>query len=231
MRTNRSSAAALVITSTGSNACSHQGSPGIHAAPDSCLFLDKSLQKTPQYKQHNANQGLIPCTKFLHPYATNYTRQRRVPGVNDRLDSIRAAHEREGKGSSQRVEDYLEVIAELVEQRGYATTIDISRYMNVSAPSVTKMLQRLNDMNYLQYKKYHGVKFTSKGSRLAEGIRQKHSTLLEFFEILGVDHDIANRDAEGIEHHLSPKTIRQLRKFIAFLKSNQAIMGMIRNLE
>ena len=47
--------------------------------------------------------------------------------------------------------------------------------------------------------------------------------ILDFFEILGVGIDIANQDIEGIEHHLNPKTIRQLRKFITFLKSNPKI--------
>jgi Mn-dependent DtxR family transcriptional regulator len=64
---------------------------------------------------------------------------------NERLESIKEAH-RAGKGDSNtRIEDYLEVISELVELKGYANTIDISRYMNVSAPSVTKMLQRLDE--------------------------------------------------------------------------------------
>ena len=44
--------------------------------------------------------------------------------------------------------------------------------------------------------------------------------LLDFFEILGIGKDIANQDAEGIEHHLNPRTIKKLRKFVTFLKSN-----------
>ncbi len=71
----------------------------------------------------------------------------------ERLESIKAAHQSVRIGSSSRVEDYLEVISELVEQKGYATTLDISRYMNVSAPSVTKMLQRLDEDEYLEYEK------------------------------------------------------------------------------
>ena len=122
------------------------------------------------------------------------------------------------------MEDYLQVIAELVELKGYATTLDISRYMNVSAPSVTKMLHRLDESGYLEYEKYHGINLTTKGNQIAEGIRQKHGILLEFFEILGIGHDTANQDAEGVEHHLNPKTIRQLRKFITFLKSNPKVL-------
>ncbi len=147
-----------------------------------------------------------------------------------RLDSIKAAHQSEKTRSSTRTEDYLEIIAELVELKGYATTLDISRYMNVSAPSVTKMLQRLDENGFLEYEKYHGINLTGKGIKVAEGIRQKHGILLEFFEILGVGYETANEDAEGIEHHLNPKTIKQLRKFITFLKANPKIVDNFKNL-
>ena len=123
-----------------------------------------------------------------------------------RLESIKAAHELEKTRSSSRMEDYLEIISELVELKGYATTLDISRYMNVSAPSVTKMLQRLDEGGFLEYEKYHGINLTEKGTQIAEGIRQNHGILLEFFEILGIGYDTANQDTEGIEHHLNPKT-------------------------
>lgn len=147
-----------------------------------------------------------------------------------RLESIKAAHKAARTGSSTRMEDYLEVILELVELKGYATTLDISRYMNVSAPSVTKMLQRLDESGFLEYEKYHGINLTQKGNQLADAIRQKHGILLEFFEILGVSRDTANQDAEGIEHHLNPKTIRQLRKFTTFLKSNPKIIQNFNNI-
>jgi Mn-dependent DtxR family transcriptional regulator len=141
-----------------------------------------------------------------------------------RLESIKTAHELEKTRSSSRMEDYLEIISELVDLKGYATTLDISRYMNVSAPSVTKMLQRLDEGGFLEYEKYHGINLTKKGTQVAEGIRQNHGILLEFLEILGVGYDTANQDTEGIEHHLNPKTIKQLRKFITFLKANPKII-------
>ena len=108
------------------------------------------------------------------------------PKNSKRLDSIKAAHQSERNQSSTRMEDYLEIISELVELKGYATTLDISRYMDVSAPSVTKMLQRLDENGFLEYEKYHGINLTEKGIGIADGIRQKHGILLEFFEILGV---------------------------------------------
>ncbi|MFP6585939.1 MAG: iron dependent repressor, metal binding and dimerization domain protein, partial [Candidatus Nitrosopelagicus sp.] len=136
--------------------------------------------------------------------------------VSKRLESIKAAHKTIKKESTATREDYLEIISELVDLKGYATTLDISRYMNVSPPSVTKMLQKLDEGGYLEYEKYHGINLTEKGKQTANTIRQKHGILLDFFEILGVGIDIANQDIEGIEHHLNPKTIRQLRKFITF---------------
>ena len=147
-----------------------------------------------------------------------------------RLESIKAAHKSERIGSSARMEDYLEIISELVELKGYATTLDISRYMNVSAPSVTKMLKRLDENGLLEYEKYHGINLTTKGSQVAEGIRQKHGILLEFFGILGIGDETANQDIEGMEHHLNAKTIKQLRKFITFLKSNPKILENFKNL-
>jgi len=141
-----------------------------------------------------------------------------------RLESIKAAHKTKKTSSTTSEEDYLEVIAELVEFIGYATTLDISRFMNVSPPSVTKMFQKLDEKKYLEYEKYHGINLTNKGKQVADTIRRKHSTLLEFFEVLNVGQGIANQDTEGLEHHLNPKTIRQLRKFITFLKSNPKII-------
>ena len=145
-----------------------------------------------------------------------------------RLESIKAAHKIKKIASTTREEDYLEVIAELVELKGYATTLDISRFMNVSPPSVTKMLQKLDEKKYLEYEKYHGINLTNMGKQVADTIRRKHSILLEFFEILNVGKGIANQDTEGLEHHLNDKTIRQLRKFITFLKSNPKIIKQFR---
>ena len=145
-----------------------------------------------------------------------------------RLESIKAARKTKKTSSTTSEEDYLEVIAELVELKGYATTLDISRFMNVSPPSVTKMLQKLDEKKYLEYEKYHGINLTDIGRQVADTIRRKHSTLLEFFEILNVGKGIANQDTEGLEHHLNDKTIRQLRKFITFLKSNPKIIKQFR---
>jgi Mn-dependent DtxR family transcriptional regulator len=116
------------------------------------------------------------------------------------------------------MEDYLEVIYELIQYKGYATTIDISEYLNVSSPSVTYMMQRLNDSGYLNHEKYRGIRLTDKGILVAKNIRERHGLLAEFLKIIGVDEDTANKDAEGIEHHLHPKTLEKLEYFIEEIK-------------
>ncbi len=121
------------------------------------------------------------------------------------------------------MEDYLEVIYELVEQKGYATAVDISNYLNVSSPSVTKMMQRLDETGYLNYEKYRGIRLTNEGIQIAESIRSRHGLLAEFFRIIGVNEEDANSDAEGIEHHLHPETIHKLEEFIKILKKNPSL--------
>jgi Mn-dependent DtxR family transcriptional regulator len=142
-----------------------------------------------------------------------------------RLESIRYANHvrKEEDYRTARMEDYLEVIYELIQYKGYATTIDISEYLNVSSPSVTKMVQKLNESGHLNYEKYRGIRLTDKGTLVAKNIRERHGLLAEFLKIIGVDEDTANKDAEGIEHHLQPKTLGKLENFIKDIKQRREI--------
>lgn len=140
-----------------------------------------------------------------------------------RLKSIRYANhaKKEEHYQTARMEDYLEVVYELVQYKGYATTIDISEYLNVSSPSVTYMMQRLNDSGHLNYEKYRGIRLTDKGILVAKSIRERHGLLAEFLKIIGVDEDTANKDAEGIEHYLQPKTLAKLEQFLKDIKKKE----------
>ena len=64
------------------------------------------------------------------------------------------------------------------------------------------MLQRLDKSKYLKYEKYRGINLTEEGIEEAQNIHEKHALLSEFFKMIGVDEDVANIDAEGIEHYL-----------------------------
>lgn len=139
---------------------------------------------------------------------------------DNRLEAIRYANSVKKEDRTDRMEDYLEVIYELIQEKGYATTVDISSYLNVSSPSVTKMMQKLDETGYLKYEKYRGIKLTNEGIRIAQNIRNRHGLLAEFFMIIGIDEETANNDAEGIEHHLHPETMKKLEEFINELKKH-----------
>lgn len=148
--------------------------------------------------------------------------------VSKRLESIKTAHHFKPKARTPRMEDYLEVIFELIEHKGYSTTGDISTYLNVSSPSVTKMVQRLRDTGYLEYERYKGLKLTEKGMEVAKGIRQRHGIITEFLMILGADEEAAHRATEGIEHYLELKTVRGLEKVVSVLKQNPEMLRKVR---
>jgi len=140
-------------------------------------------------------------------------------GGGNRLESIRDAHNAQKVGRTTRMEDYLEVIYELMTQKGYAATVDISDYLHVSSPSVTKMLQRLNESGHVNYERYRGISLTESGVAVAKNMHNRHGVLADFLKMIGVDGDTANRDAEGIEHHLHPETLKKLEEFIRLVKS------------
>lgn len=149
------------------------------------------------------------------------TEDRQNTSRNNRLESIRDAHNNQRRvGKDERIdttdamEDYLEVMYELIQKKGYATTVDIANYLHVSSPSVTKMVKRLDKMGYLIYEKYRGLQLTPEGIAVAKNIHKSHDLLVEFLKMIGTDEEIANMDAEGIEHHLHPQTMEKLEEFI-----------------
>jgi len=116
-----------------------------------------------------------------------------------------------------RVEDYLEVVYELIQRKGYARPSDIAERLDVKLPSVTNMLQKLDGMGLIMYERYRGLTLTEKGEAMARFSQQKHTTITRFLQILGVREKIAKSDAEGIEHHVHRNTIRRIQRFVNFV--------------
>jgi Mn-dependent DtxR family transcriptional regulator len=115
-----------------------------------------------------------------------------------------------------RIEDYLEVVYELIQRKGYARSSDIAEQLDVKSASVTSMLQKLHGMGLIVYERYRGLTLTSSGERLARSIQQKHLTILKFLRILGIEEKIAKSDAEGIEHHVHKNTIDRIGRFVDY---------------
>ncbi len=89
-----------------------------------------------------------------------------------------------------RVEDYLEVVYELIQTKGYARAIDIAERLDVKTPSVTSMVQRLDAMGLVVYERYRGLTLTDKGEEMARSIQKKHAAILKFLKILGLAKEL-----------------------------------------
>src|SRR6201982_240015 len=111
---------------------------------------------------------------------------------------------------SSAVEDYLEQILDLINTKEYARVADIAQGLKISQASVTNMVQRLDPEGLLKYEKYRGLILTTAGKKLARRIAQRHKLLTEFLRLLGVDDRVIHHDVEGMEHHISPSTLRAI---------------------
>ncbi len=118
---------------------------------------------------------------------------------------------------SERKEDYLEAIDEISQRNGIVKAVEVSRALGIGPSSVTEMFQKLAEEGYLNYEKYNGVTLTEEGRKVAMATRDRHETLRSFLEIIGVGAEVADEDACRIEHVVTPKTMEQLEKFVAFV--------------
>ena len=125
---------------------------------------------------------------------------------------------------SQSAEDYLERIHELIESKGNAHVADIAQSLGVGQPSVTSMVQKLADEGYLNYEKYRSLTLTDSGRSVAKRIRDRHKVLAGFFTLFDLDDKTQARDIEGIEHHLSAKTLNTLADLTEFFGKNPRVL-------
>src|ERR1700751_5901117 len=120
--------------------------------------------------------------------------------------------------NSTAVEDYLERILELINTKGYARVVDIASNLGISQASVTNMVQRLDGDGLLNYEKYRGLVLTTAGQTLARNIARRHQLLTDFLKLLGLDDRVIEHDVEGMEHHISPSTLRAIERLTADLR-------------
>jgi DtxR family manganese transport transcriptional regulator len=113
------------------------------------------------------------------------------------------------------LEDYVELIADLIADGGEARQVDIAARLGVAQPTVGKALRRLGAAGLVVQKPYRGVFLTETGQKLARESRLRHQTVEAFLRSLGVSSDTARIDAEGIEHHVSEETLAAFRRAIA----------------
>ncbi len=116
--------------------------------------------------------------------------------------------------AQETAEDYVELIDDLVREAGEARAVDVARRLGVTHVTVTKTLARLKREGLLTSKPYRSIFLTAKGKRLADKSRRRHHLVVDFLVALGVPRTAAETDAEGIEHHISPRTLQAMKRHI-----------------
>ncbi|MEO3435351.1 manganese-binding transcriptional regulator MntR [Inquilinus sp. CAU 1745] len=121
---------------------------------------------------------------------------------------VRDAHQMEV------AEDYVELIADLIDTTGEARTADIARRLGVAHPTVVKTIARLQRDGLAESRPYRSIFLTDEGRALAARCKQRHELVVGFLKAIGVDAETAERDAEGIEHHVSAATLAAFERVI-----------------
>ena len=118
-----------------------------------------------------------------------------------KFDRIRRAHQ------SEVAEDYVEMISDLIEETGEARTVDLAARFGVTSPTVNAIVRRLQRENLVETRPYRSIFLTEAGKALAESSRARHQIVRDFLLTIGVPETIAEKDAEGVEHHVSEETL------------------------
>ncbi|MCA0203076.1 manganese-binding transcriptional regulator MntR [Pararhodobacter sp.] len=132
-----------------------------------------------------------------------------TPESPDRFAQARSAQ------SVALIEDYVELIGDLIAEGGEARITDIAQRLGVAHPTVTKAVARLKREGLAISRPYRGVFLTEAGAALAEKVRARHRTLVSLLVALGVPPDTAELDAEGMEHHVSDVTLAAFEAYLA----------------
>ncbi|EPD49791.1 transcriptional regulator MntR [Paenisporosarcina sp. FSL H8-0542] len=129
------------------------------------------------------------------------------------------------------MEDHIEQIYMLIEQKGYARVSDIAESLSVLPSSVTKMVQKLDKDGYLIYERYRGLMLTPKGLKLGKRLVKRHDLLEQFLRLIGVQEDKIYEDVEGIEHHLSWNSIDRIADLIQAMEENPDFLQKLEELK
>jgi len=124
------------------------------------------------------------------------------------FERVRQAHQREV------AEDYVELIADLIDVTGEARAVDLAERLGVTNATVNNTLNRLTREGLVTRQRYRSIFLTGAGRHMAETARERHQLVRDFLLRLGIDAETAELDAEGIEHYTSEKTLAAFRRFL-----------------
>ncbi len=116
--------------------------------------------------------------------------------------------------ANETAEDYVEAVYEIMATQSKCRVADLARRFDVSHVTVSRIVQRLVAEELLKTEPYRPIELTDKGVRLAQKAKQRHEIVFQFLLAIGVDQKTAAIDSEGIEHHVSKKTLLAMTKFV-----------------
>lgn len=125
------------------------------------------------------------------------------------------------------VEDYLVTILQISRDKDIVRNKDIARSLGIAAPSVSEMLDRIKSLGLIEHNKYGCIKLTEKGLHIAKNVEERRKVFINFLNLLQVPSKIAEKDAHALEHSLHEITVRNLIKFLNFLKNRMEGSGLI----
>jgi len=134
-----------------------------------------------------------------------------LPSPDQQVANFR--HTRRAR-STEIAEDYVELIADLIDSGGEARAVDIARRLGVSHATVIKTIGRLQRDGLVISEPYRAIFLTDEGRRLAEWSKRRHGVVVNFLLAIGVGPEAAHADAEGIEHHVSAETLAAFENLI-----------------
>lgn len=111
-------------------------------------------------------------------------------------------------------EDYVEAIDDILRTQERCRVVDLAKRFAVSHVTVTRIVARLQNEGLIDTEPYKPIKLTARGEKMAAKSRQRHETVLEFLQAIGVSPNTAAIDAEGIEHHCSTETLSKMKSFV-----------------
>jgi DtxR family transcriptional regulator, manganese transport regulator len=153
----------------------------------------------------------IPRDSHTEPRDVEADAERRMatePVQADRFSKARSAR------SAAMLEDYTELIADLIAANGEARTTDIARRLGVAHPTATKTIARLKREGLVTAKPYRGIFLTEAGQAMARRVRERHRLVVDLLLAVGAPQEAAEADAEGIEHYVSDATLRAFERFL-----------------
>ncbi len=122
---------------------------------------------------------------------------------------------------SESLEDYIEIIYELIESQKVARIRDIAKAKQVKMSSVVSALKRLTNEGLVKYEAHEFVELTEPGVDLAQRLLRRHKFLTNFLvDILRIDPKIAENDACQMEHAISIETMSRIYEFGEFIKEH-----------